>query len=110
MFMEDETIKDTDKFGNPTQVYESLINLEATPSTSVHGEVEVEVHDDTPIADSPGHEDRHGNHGDDQGETLAAENQPTVVKRSERGLKPSPRYDPSEYVLHTDGGEPLSYD
>ena len=45
--MEDRTIKGIDKSGNPIQVYESLIDSEAIPSTSVHGEVEVEVQDDT---------------------------------------------------------------
>lgn len=110
VFMEDQTIKDIDKSKNPTQIFEGLIDTEATPSTSVHGEVEVEVQDDTPGADAPAHEDGSGDHGDDHGETPAAENQPTVVRRSMRGLKPSTRYDPSEYVLLTDGGEPESYD
>lgn len=90
--------------------FEGLIDTEATPSTSVDGEVEVEVQDNTPSADAPAHEDGSGDHGDDHGETPAAENQPTIVRRSERGLKPSTRYDPSEYVLLTDGGEPESYD
>ena len=30
-------------------------------------------------------------------------NQPTIVRRSERGLQPLTRYDPSEYILLTDG-------
>ncbi|KAL0663287.1 hypothetical protein Bca4012_100124 [Brassica carinata] len=44
----------------------------ATPSTSVHGEVEVQ--DNTPSADAPAHEDGSGDHGDDHGETPATEN------------------------------------
>ena len=65
-----------------------MIDSEATPSTSVHSEVEVEVHDDTTSADDPAHEDGSGDHGEDHGETSAADNQPTVVRRSNRGLKP----------------------
>ncbi|KAG7553078.1 Zinc finger CCHC-type superfamily [Arabidopsis thaliana x Arabidopsis arenosa] len=109
VFMEDQTIKDIDKSGNPTQSYESLIDSVVAPSTSVHGHVEDEVQVDTPGADAPAHDDGIGDHDDDHGETPTTEN-PPIVRRSERGLKPSTRYDPSEYVLLTDGGEPESFD
>ncbi|CAA7059133.1 unnamed protein product [Microthlaspi erraticum] len=108
VFMEDQTIKDIDKSGNPTQSFESLIGPEVAPSTSVHGQVEGEVHSDTPNADAPAHDEGIGGHDDDHDGTPTTENLP-AVRRSERGPKPSTRYDPSEYVLLTDGGEPESF-
>ncbi|KFK32108.1 hypothetical protein AALP_AA6G199700 [Arabis alpina] len=108
VFMEDQTIKDIDKSGKPAQRYECLIDSEVVPSTSVHGQVESEVHVDTPSADAPAHDESIGDHGDDHGETPTTEN-PPIVRRSQRGLIPSTRYDPSEYMLLTDGGEPESF-
>lgn len=93
VFMEDQTI------------YEILIDSKDSPSTLVHAEVEVEVQDDTPSAAAPAYDYVSG----DLGEISATENQPTVVRSTERGIKLSTRYDFTEYELLTDRGETESY-
>lgn len=81
--MKDKTMKDIDKSRNPTQVYESLIDSDVTPSIMVHGEVEVEFQYDPPSAVAATHEDGSG------------DRVTIMVRRFERDLKPSIRYDPS---------------
>ena len=110
VFIEDQTIKDIDKSGKPAQIVDSLIDSEVIPSTSVHSQVEGEVHVDTPSENAPAHDDDGtGDHGDDHGDTPTTVNLPPV-RKSVRGLIPSTKYSPHEYILLTDGGEPESYD
>ena len=125
VFLEDQIFEDCDKVQKQKSPANVPVSTSSVPSPIVHddhGRDEQENHEEQVNEEANEQEDRGENinedvHAvDDDGELTRQDQEvpppppvETLVRRSTRERKPTSRYNPHEYVMFTDGGEPETY-